>query len=281
VQQQSNDLGLRPLGIGELADKSVTLLVKHAVPLALIWLICKIPGMLLTVWGAGLFNADVLLFAKLVDGLGRSIAVLSTAAFIGTIYANQGARWVSALGTGLSKLPNAILLNIMLFLVAIIPVGVLYLILRGIVTGLSQAPVLAIAAAALPALAFLVAAALLYFIQYLALADMSVAERAAPEALGKAFGYIFHKNRFWPSLGLALALIITVYGGGAAAGAAGGFLMVKVNFAFGQAVAAILVSIAGAIGAVLAAVFYLDLRMRYDGYDLEQSLDALEQPATT
>lgn len=281
MQQQAKDLGIRPLGIGELADKSVTLVVKNAVPLALIWIVCSLPGILLSQWAATTYSSGALLFAKIVVGLGSSVAMMATAAFVGKIYDREPIKWLGALGRGAAKLPNAILLNIMLVLIAIIPLGMLALVTGGIFSSLASAPAAALAAAALPAIALLIAASLLYFMQYLALSDMAIAERAAPEALGKAFGYVFQEGRFKASLALSIILAIVIFGGSFAGGLVAGFVMKVVNYELGQAILAITTAIAGAVGAVVAAVFYLDLRMRYDGYDLEQSLDALEQPATT
>ena len=282
MELQSKDLGNRPLGIGELADKAVTILVKHAVPFALLWLACTIPGMLIAAWGAAIGQPALAGLGQAIAAFGTSIGGLATAALVGKIYAGEDPKWGWALGRGASKILSIIFLGILLLLIAIIPCGLLWLLTAGLFTSLAATnPGVAIVAAALPGLALLVSFSIMYLVQYIASNAIVIEDRGAPEALGKAFGYMFHEGRFWPNLALAICLTIVVYGGSLVSGMAAALIIAKVNLGFGQAIETILTATVGALGATVAAVFYFDMRMRYDGYDLEQSLDALETPAAT
>jgi len=105
-----------------------------------------------------------------------------------------------------------------------------------------------------------------------------IEERPPFESLTIAFDRIFNRREFWRAVLFSLAAAAIVLAGSAMFG----FIGLIAAFLHLPLVQAAVESIVNAIitpfGAVLLAVYYFDVRIRHEGFDLETSLEHLTTP---
>ena len=102
-----------------------------------------------------------------------------------------------------------------------------------------------------------------------------IEERGVFESLSLGFARIFNGAEFWRALLFAVAAGATVFGGSMIFGV----LAIAAAFAHLPGLQAIIEGLARAVitpfAVVLLAVYYFDVRIRREGFDLEASLERL------
>ena len=101
-------------------------------------------------------------------------------------------------------------------------------------------------------------------------------------AFAKAFPRIFSRSQFWRGFVLALALMGINFGVTTVLGLSGAILAFELKSPALYLTFASLTSLFfGPFAVVAAAVFYYDIRIRREGYDLQMLVDRFAQPAAT
>ncbi len=310
---------LRPLGFGEIFDRAVTLYIRNFVPFASIVMVLivplgilqyvldrsaqpsfdailqafehpgrtlpdKIPSMFDSPLSIAVFVAMILVTYALWPFAMNAVAVGVAALYRGkpvefrSCYEVALRRWLQIVGMiGVS------FLVVMAWYAAAIFVIVLFAFLVGVFVAVAPAAAFAVGVtigaigilALLPTLAPLVVS--LAFSMY----AVVIEERGVIESLLLGFARVFNRAEFWRSVLFAIACGAVVLGGSAVLG----FLSLIAAFAHLPGLEAIIDSITRAVvtpfGVVLLAIYYFDVRIRREGYDLEASLERLTgaQPA--
>lgn len=299
---------LRPLGIGEIFDRAVTLYVRNFVAFTLMILTLLAPlavvqyfalpdqaQSLSTAIGqiehpekktqAPLSNGEIggllaivaiaLIFAPFVNNavaVGVARVYNGAAPAYGACFATVLRRWAALLGT-------AILNVLILFGVYIaMIVGLVLLMTVGILL-VRPALALAVAVFIFAIVAFL-AVLLLFLLLLIAYAFSMYSaslESAAPlRAIGLAYRRLFNRLEFKKALLMALSYIGLQIGVLTLSSTVGLVLLFAVHsYALELAVNAIVSAMATAFVTILLAVYYYDVRTRNEGLDLETDLQRL------
>ena len=311
---RSNERELRPLGIGEVLDRAVTLSVRYFVPLAVVYVVIAVPQGILRYFAGQSLTRFMTIFASQMQTrgtLGRpadpSLLAHQLAAasppsgwvvFVwlfafgdqpargrgshrneqrrlsrpfgrsfGDAYRVAFARYVSLLGVNLIFIVAAIFLYVVVVLVVVLlafGVGSLYVFSHplgfaiGIPLGL---------AFLLVSIAFAVVIALALQVAYFTcVIERASSARAFSLAVSRVFGKIgLPRALLFGAAYLAISLVLYLV---ALAGE-----LALTSFLHSEAAAAAYVAVVGIVSAIFATafvcVFYYDLRVREEGYDLQ------------
>ena len=265
---------LRPLSIGEIFDRAVTLLVKNAGAFAIVALVGVLPSRFIGYLAVATANSALRPLGYLA-GVFDTVAAMAAAVLVAQIYAGESPHWPGALAVGFKRILRAIGVNIMLAIVAFIPLGIVAAI--AIPAKIFRFGNLAADAAAfvlgLLFIAWGFAFVLASLYSYCAIA---IDDRDAGDCVVRAFG-LFAGAHLARTLLFALAAGAALLGGSFIAGFALGFVRMLLHMpALAYAVDAALMVVPMAFVHTLAAVFYFDTRVREEGYDLQAMLAALE-----
>ncbi len=299
---------LRPLGIGEIFDRAVTLYVRHFVAFTLMVLTLLAPLAVVQYFvlpdqaqslsqaigqvqhpsktpeppfssrqisALLLIAALALIFAPFVNnavavGVARVYNGMQPA--YGASFGAVFRRWLPLLGTAI--------LNVLILLgvyVAMVVGLVLLLTIGGLL--LRPALPLAVAVFIFAIVAFL--AVLVFFLLLIIAYAFSMystsLENASPvHAVGLAYRRLFNRNEFKKALLMALAYIGLQIGVFTLSSTVGFVLLLAVrSYALELAVNAIVGAMAAAFVTILLAVYYYDIRTRVEGLDLETDLQRL------
>jgi hypothetical protein len=153
-----------------------------------------------------------------------------------------------------------------------------------VAVGLGKASAVFGIAFAILAFAAFLAAIALFMMLYLTAAISFIAvviEKVDPfKAFSSAFARMFGAGQFWRGLVLALALLGINFGATLVAGGSGMILAYVFKSPALYLILASLTSLFfGPFAVVAAAVFYYDLRIRREGYDLQMLVERFAQPA--
>lgn len=268
----SSPVALRPLSIGEIFDRAVTLLVRNWQPFLTITMIGIIPGELFQYLaltfdpGWNILRALSLLLVP--------VATIACTAYVAQIYRNEHLDWRVAFSVGFGKILSALGVNIMMGLIAMLPL----LVIVGVPAGLGVFRFGNVFTVLIAVLVIVVGAAIVVtmaFCAAYAFAAMGIDDYRATDAVGRALAQIDQK-RLGRTLLFALAQQVLVLGGSFAGGF---FLGVSEaglhNAAVGTALEAVLMLITNALGNVLIGVYYFDVAIRSEGYDLQVALDSM------
>lgn len=303
---------LRPLTLGEVFDRAVTLYVRNFVPFTLIALAVVVPLAVLQYF-AGLHasatftqllaqmqkpgsapppmqnGADGLWgFANIIGSIVLgAFATVAIAAGAGLLYRGEPIDWRACYGRALARTP-AILLML------VIEIGGLAVLILagGMVMGLAfglaivflrVATVLAVVAfifAFIVVLLWLVFLVLCYLAFAFAYNAVAIEGVGMWTAIGSGFSRIFNRGEIWRACLVALAFMAIYLG----------LMVVSVSVAAlfeSMSLHIINVAVSAAIGLVsmsflgiLIAVYYFDVRVRREGLDLQLQVDNLEGAAT-
>lgn len=265
---------LRPLSIGEMFDRAVTLLVKNAAPLAIVALVGVLPAHVIDYFAAITGNAALRPLATLANAL-ELVAAMATAAIVSQLYAGNRADWLTAIATGFKRILRAVGVNIMLAVVALIPAGIVVgvAVPAGIFRFGNPLAVIAAVIVGLALAAWLLAFLLASLYSYCAIA---IDDRDSGDCVVKAFG-LFAKPNALRNLLFALAAGAVLFGGSFVAGFLQGFLRTVLHFTgLAYGIEALLLMAVMAFVHTLVPVFYYDTRIREEGYDMQAMLAALE-----
>jgi hypothetical protein len=272
MQDALQTVDLRPLSIGEIFDRAITLLVRNWIPFGILAAVGVLPRQVcqfLAITQSPDWNVAAFIALFLVP-----VAGVAAAAVVAQIYRKQDVDWRSAFLIGLQKLPGAIGVGIMTFLVFVIPLLIVVGIPVG--TGLFRFPNFLADIVAIPVIVAAAAVIAAYYVcGAYAYAGMGIDDLGASDAVTRALS-LLHPQHLLRNLLFALALATIGLGGPALGGALLGFTAVAFHsIAIGSALLALIVVIAGMLGNVLAAVFYFDVAVRREGYDMQAALDAM------
>lgn len=308
---------IRPLGFGEIFDRAVTLYVRNFVPIAAIVVVMIVPfaifqyvvdsamapQMNAILAQAIRPNAATNPFA-IFDGLLRSPETIAAAAVLlvaslllwpfalnavavgvarlyrgraidfGSCYRASFARWPAVLGMLCLEFAMLVAWYIALLLVVIIGFGITFALVRasvalGIFAGILAG--IAVLAAVL-ALAPLIIA--ITFAMYAIVIEGSPVGRA----IGSGFARVFNRAELWRAVLLALATWAIVLVAELLSGVVV-YIFVLLHLTFAEvAVGAIARAVIVPFSVVILAVYYFDVRIRREGFDLEAALERLTAP---
>jgi hypothetical protein len=310
-------LNLRPLPLGELLDRAFTLYFRNIVAFSALLAVVLVPSVIVSyIQTRQLFGAYIsliqhqiaapnstpdlsaltaaapspaltalqLAFAFIIIPISYAAVVVGVSrAYVGLpvtfadCYRQALRRWLAVLILIFIWFVLALFAFFAFFLVLGISAGVIgalgSLLGRGI--GVVLAAILFLLAIASIGLAIL-----LYLTSAMSLVAV-VLEKVDPfRALGAAFARVFGGRQFWKGFALAFALAGIYFGATAVFGGAGALL------AFFLKSPALYIVCLGLMqlffvpfAVVTAAVYYYDLRIRRDGYDLQMLIDQLASPA--
>lgn len=307
-------LQLRPLGLGEILDRAITLFVRNFPTFALIGLAYVIPLMIMQYFATASSAAS---FAQLLEQIqhpGRVPAAgmsafpwnwiiasfaftLVCSPFVNVAYASAVARayrgstldWRECYATGLRR-AGSILLNTFLSLVLFIFVTFGAAVIFGIFFGVLAvtvrgAPVLGVVLAVI-AIAGTLAFCFLLGVLYLALAfsiyGIAIEDLRLHEALSRGFARIFTRTEIGKALLICLAFF-AVYLGNFLVSAGLSLLLngvVRVHLLDTVAQGILDLCFFGFL-ATLLAVYYFDVRVRREGLDIQRVLDDLDASSVT
>jgi hypothetical protein len=306
---------LRPLGFGEIFDRAVTLYVRNLIPFATIVVVFVLPisilQYLLDLGSQPEFSAFVQILqhparahTQHVPTLFESPALVAifvatlfftyllwpfalnaVAVGVAALYRNRPVlfracyeivlrRWLQIVGLILLDLVVALLWYVatVLLVVAIVVLAIVLGKVSAAQTlwfwfGFSGAIIVLILS--IPLLGPLYVA--LTFSMY----SVVIEERGVLESLSLGFTRVFNRAEFWRALLFAVAAAATVFGGSMIFGV----LAIAAAFAHLPALQAIIEGVTRAVitpfAVVLLAVYYFDVRIRREGFDLEASLERL------
>lgn len=263
---------LRPLSIGEIFDRGVTLLVRNWVPFAIIGIAAVLPMQIFdylaatvnTAWSAASSIALLLI----------SAATISSGAIVAQIYRKQDTDWRTALLYGLRKIPSILGLGIMMILVMAIPL----LVVVGIPAGMGvfrfanpMEDIVAVLSALCGGVIFLAGS----FASSYALIAMGTDQLRATDAMTRAFA-LFEQGMALRTFLFALGQQVIVLGAGAVGGALNTLAVTGLHSVIaGTAIETLLLFLGTVIGNVLLGVFYFDVAIRREGYDMQVALEAM------
>ncbi len=308
---------LRPLGFGEIFDRAVTLYIRNFVPFASIVLVMVVPLAFFQYFIArgtqGEFDALIHIFThprenppQQVPMLWNSPGVL--AAYVGVfvvafvlspfvlnavavgvarLYRNLPVdfracysvvlrRWKQILGVMVLELCALVAWYVAVLLATlgvILIVGFVY----------TAAPLLAVAFAVLVGIAATLAFVALLAALVVALAfsmyGTIIEERGVLDALKQGFSRVFNRGEFWRALLFAIAYCAVVAGASMTFSAVSLVATLFHQPALRAVIDAISQGLISPFGGVLMAVYYFDVRIRHEAFDLEAGLDRLTGPA--
>lgn len=261
-------LQLRPLSIGEIFDRAVTLFVRNWIPLGVIMIVGIGPTSIADYLAAAV-NPSWAPVSKLLELLGL-VSTMATALIIAQIYKRQAADWRGALAKAFSRLLPALGATLTLILIAILPL----LIIVGIPAGLGVFRFANLADDAVALLTIVAGGAIciaMFFGGSYAANTIAIEDCGAMDAVGRTLA-LFNRQRLARTMLFALAQTTLVFGG---AFAVGMLITLIHNIAAATFVEAVLLIVLGGLGNVINSVFYFDVAIRSEGYDLQVALDAM------
>lgn len=304
---------LRPLGLGEIFDRAVTLYIRNIVPLTIVALIVVVPLTVAQYLATGNDTAYqqllwqiqhpgktpsapaaiampgwmVLYFTLAI--LLAPFATVAMAAAAGMIYRGQPVDWRLAYATALRHW-GAVLMTILcevVLLVALIFSGALVLgitfgILFVLVRFIAPAAIVLFGLAALGGLAFLLVTILFYLAFGFAFNAIGIEELPFNRAISQGFARIFNRTELGRAAVIALALVAVYFGLTIVSMAVAGIFMGLVHLTALNSIAqGIVTLISTAFLGLLIAVYYFDVRVRREGLDMQADIDRLGSTATT
>jgi hypothetical protein len=270
---EMSDPMLRPLSIGEIFDRAITLLIHNWAPLSIVAAIGVVPAQLAAYLALTFQSTPWILFGKLL-GLLFAVATMATAIIVAQVYHQEELDWRSAVLRGLARIPSMIGVALMLVLFAILPL----LIVLGIPAGMGAFKFTNPLDYAVAPLSLIASGAIMlgatFAVSY-AVVVMGIDDCGAMVALGRALA-LFERGAAGRTLLFALAQQVVVLGGAFLGGALLGFIDIGLhNALLANALEALVLFVATAIGNVAIAVFYFDTAVRREGSDMQVTLDAM------
>lgn len=299
---------LRPLGLGEIFDRAVTLYVRNFVPLTIVALVVVLPltiaqyfalpsdgnyqQMLSQIQHPGKSTATAQMSGWIFGYFGlalllQAFGAVAMAASAARIYRSQRVDWRAAYAAALRH-SGTVLLILLFEIVALVFAVFAGSILLGIVFGigifvLRSVAVLGVAFitfGAILTLAFFVFLMLFYLAFAFAYNAVGIEDLSFAQAVGRGFGRIFTRVEAGKATLICLAFVAIYIGlitvNVAIAAIFIGLLHASVVNAAGHALVELITI---AFLGILIAVYYFDVGVRREGLDLQADLDRLKMPA--
>lgn len=301
---------LRPLGLGEIFDRAVTLYVRNFVPLTIIALFVVLPVTIMqyiaTVgdtsyqqlldqiqhpgrhpaaasphfsgWLIGFFAVAILL---------TPYATVAIAAAAGMVYRGLAVDWRSAYAVALRRWDAVLLtvvceiaLLVVLIFAGAIALGIAFSIAILLVRVAAPLAVIIFILAAILTVAYFLAMVLFYLSFAFAFDAIGIEQVSAGRAIASGFARIFNRAELGKATVISLALIAVYIGIMIVSMVVAGIFTGLVHIAaLNSIVQGIMTLISTAFLGLLIAVYYFDVRVRREGLDLQADIERLEAPA--
>lgn len=300
-------LQLRPLGIGEIFDRAVTLYVRNFLLFTIISAFLVVPlsivNYFITTQRAGTF-AQILdqiqhpsrsaaaampfgpWFAVLiaVSFLITPFMYVATASALGRIYNGELADWRTAYGIALRHAGSIVVTAIfqVTILAAAAFVGALVLgfaLIAAVLLVRAVAPlgVITIVLTVVLLVAYIVGLMLCYLAVALAFDAIGIEEAPFGRAISSSFARIFNRSEAGKAALICLAFVAVELGLTVVAGVADGLIEAFLHQPVIETIVQGLISlVTSGFIAVLLAVYYFDVRIRREGLDMQAAIDQLQ-----
>ncbi len=262
----------RPLSIGEIFDRAVTLTVRNWLPFTLAGAVAVLPShicMYLSTTLGAYWMAAFYLFSLLT-----LTGTLASARIVAQIYRGETVDWRASLRFGVWKLAPSIGAILTMGLIALLPL----IIVVGIPAGLGVfrfSNPLADCIALVAGVCGLAIYVAMNFAGYYALNAMAIDDCRAMDAVGRGLA-LFAQPHAARTMLVATAQVAITAGGAFVAGALGQLLVPVVHSAAAAtAIGTLIVFLTTVYGNVVVPVFYFDFAIRTEGHDLQAALDAM------
>lgn len=305
---------LRPLGFGEIFDRAITLYVRNFMPFFAIVLVLIVPLAIVQyfvdssqsvqiaemlrilqhpnakIQPPALFGSPAELVTLIVVGLAFYLlwpfALDAVAVGVARLYRNRPVdfsacyravlpRWAAILGTLLIQLG----IFIAWYLAFLITVFVCVLVAAVFARAWLPLGIAGFTLAIFIVLAGIVILAPIFIALTFAM-NAVVIERSGPiAAIASGFGRVFTRKEFWRALLFALATFAVLSGGSIVIAALVWVAVLLHAIAVEVIVGSLLRAAFAPFTIVLIAVYYFDVRIRREGFDLEAELERLAPPA--
>ncbi|HET7813095.1 MAG TPA: hypothetical protein VFL13_01850 [Candidatus Baltobacteraceae bacterium] len=298
TQTQPDDVRLRPLTIGEIFDRSLTLFVRNLPPFLIVAAFVAVPSGFLQyalVAGHGSFMQQIASESKgnlpAVFGFGpafwfgafgvllvQPFMYVAMASLVGRIYRGETRDWRAAYMVALRH-AGGILVTVLCAIGIYVGSGIAF----GIVAVIVSIPFAVASPAASAILIFLLMIPYIFLllVAFLAIAlafnAIGIDELGFGRAIGQGFASVFSRGQFKKAVLIVLAFIAVEIGLGAVGIGIQAFTA-SVPVLEAALSAALSLFSTGFFG-VLIAVYYFDVRVRREGLDLQAALDAIQPPA--
>ena len=304
-------MDLRPLGFGEIFDRAITLYVRNFWPFFAIVLVLIVPLAVVqyVLDSSQLTQFDQMIrvfthpgapqptLSNLFSSPGEVVGIVAAMllyyalwpfVFVAVAFGVArlyGGRPVEFGACYRSVLPHwgAILLTQLVAVAVFIAWYVAFfvvLVAAGVVTALlSQASivlaVLAFIVVLLLALAFLLTLALVFIALAFAMNAVAIENAGPMAAIASGFARVFGGKELWRALVFALAAFAVIFGGSIVVSAVALLALFAHAVAVEVVVSALLRAAIAPFSIVLVAVYYFDVRIRREGYDLEAEIERI------
>jgi len=301
-------LQLRPLGIGEIFDRAVTLYVRNFLLFTIISAFLVVPlsvvNYFITTQRAGTFAQILdqiqhpsrspaaaampfgpwLLVLVAVSFLITPFMYVATASALGRIYNGEVADWRAAYGIALRHAVSIVVTAIfqVMILAAAAFVGALVLgfaLIAAVLLVRAVAPlgVITIVLTVVLLIAYIVGLMLCYLAVALAFDAIGIEEAPFGRAISSSFARIFNRSEAGKAALICLAFLAVELGLTVVAGVADGLIEAFLHQPVIETIVQGLISLVttGFI-AVLLAVYYFDVRIRREGLDMQAAIDQLQ-----
>ncbi|HKU67815.1 MAG TPA: hypothetical protein VJP85_08565 [Candidatus Baltobacteraceae bacterium] len=303
---------LRPLSLGELFDRALTLYVRNIAPFTLIALVLVVP-LAIAQYFAGLHESSS--FAQMIAQIQHpgsvpaqavspaqnawtvvmvalavvlnAFSVAAIAVAVAGLYRGEPVDWRVAYAKALRRaqaIVATLFAEIGLFVAAFF-VGAIALTLAFVVAFLlvrTSPPlgVIAFAAAIAVAVAWFIAIVLCYLVFGFALCALAIEERGAGYAIGSGFSRVFNRSELLRAVLVCLALVVIYAGFSVISLAVAGTLETMNLHIVDVIVSSLLSLVSTALLGVLLVVYYFDVRVRREGLDMQAQIESLHPAAS-
>jgi hypothetical protein len=300
-------VALRPLSLGEIFDRALTLYVRNAALFTLIALVLVLP-LAVVQYFIGLHESDS--FSQLLAQIQHpgsvpaqkaggvetalaiamvvlavvlnAFAVVAIAAAVGRLYRAQAVDWRACYAQALRR-SAAIVVTLLaeiatlfaVFFAGIFAVTAVLVVAFLFVRASAPLGVIAAIAGAIVGVAWFIAILLCYVAYGFAFDALGVEGAAVGQAIASGFARVFNRSELLRAVLVCLALLVIYLG----------FAIVSITLAatletmhlhlVNVAVNAVLSLISTALLGVLLAVYYFDVRVRREGLDMQAELEGL------
>lgn len=298
---------LRPLSLGEIFDRAVTLYVRNLVPFTLIALVVVLPMAVMSYF-AGLHQSET--FAQILSQVEHpaktppanteaasgytfgtialavvlgAFAVVAIAAAIGNVYRGEPIEWAACYAQAVRR-AGAILLTLLceglMFGVVVIAgaftLGIVMVAAVFAVRGSVPLGVAAFVAVGIVGLLWMAAMLLCYLAFNFAFDALGIEGASFGAALGSGFARIFNRSELLRATLICLALVAIYIGLTIVSlSLATALESMKMHLLY-VAVNALVSLVSTSFLGVLIAVYYFDVRVRREGLDMQAQISGLE-----
>jgi hypothetical protein len=309
---------LRPLGFGEIFDRAITLYIRNFIPFAGIVAVVVLPlavlqymidlssmpqfdqAIKILTHPSSAANAQPIMPSFLTDPRVAILFVVTivvvyaiypfalnaVAVGVARLYRSRPVLFAACYRASLRRWPQVIgmlLLEFVIFIVWYVAFILVVALTVALTVLVSQAQlVLGIFVgiiAGLVILGGLLMLAPLFVSLTFAMNAIVIEERPVTTALGLGFARIFNREEFWRSILFALSSLAILMGAGMLAGIFSYIALFFHQIALEVVVTSLFRAAIAPFSIVLMAVYYFDVRIRREGFDLEAGLERLTEDA--